>query len=48
MFAARTGGENELALVDNLVVNWIPEPSSALMGLILATGFGALWRRRRD
>ena len=44
MFAARTGGENELAGIDNLFVQWIPEPSSALMALMLPTGIGALWR----
>ena len=38
MFAARTGGENELAGIDNLNVGYIvPEPAAGVLALI---GFG--------
>jgi MYXO-CTERM domain-containing protein len=45
MFAARTGGENEIALVDNLNVGYvIPEPAAGVLALL---GFGLLLLLRR-
>jgi len=46
MFAARTGGANELAGIDNLNVQFVPEPVAGVLALV---GFGALGllRRRR-
>jgi hypothetical protein len=46
MFAARTGGENELAGIDNLNVQYVPEPVSSLLAL-MAIGALAQLRRRR-
>jgi len=45
IFAARTGGENELAVIDALNVTFIPEPASGLLSLF---GVLALMRRRRS
>ncbi|MGI8603629.1 MAG: hypothetical protein ACR2OZ_11610 [Verrucomicrobiales bacterium] len=42
-FAGRTGGENEVFNVDNVAVRWIPEPGSAVLGLL---GLGLILRRR--
>jgi hypothetical protein len=44
MFAARTGGENEFAAVDNVLVNFTPEPATGLLALI---GFALVLCRRR-
>ena len=46
MFAARTGGENELAGIDNLNVEFIPEPTSVVVAWILATGALGFLRRK--
>jgi hypothetical protein len=47
MFAARTGGENEQALVDNVNVQYVPEPATGLMALIFAGTWLGFARRRR-
>lgn len=44
LFAARTGGENELAGIDNLNVTYVPEPSVMALG---ALGLGMLVLRKR-
>jgi MYXO-CTERM domain-containing protein len=43
-FAARTGGENELAEITNLSVNFVPEPGTMTLGLL---GAALVFRRRR-
>jgi hypothetical protein len=47
MFAGRTGGENELALVDNVNVRYVPEPATGLMALVFAATWLGIARRRR-
>ncbi len=44
IFAARTGGENELAGIDNLNITYVPEPSIMALG---GLGLGMLFLRKR-
>ena len=46
MFAARTGGENEIAGIDNLLVQYVPEPASGLLALLAGIA-SVMWRRRK-
>jgi hypothetical protein len=46
MLAARTGGENELAGIDNINVQYVPEPVGCVLALT-AFGILGLLRRRR-
>jgi MYXO-CTERM domain-containing protein len=48
MFAARTGGENEDAGIDNLNVLFVPEPSVSLLAGLLGLGGLLFWRRRKN